>query len=377
MIAAGVSQPSVLPTRVAGSIDDFEQFFFTPASAQLSGVGNAEMKDLVQFVRQLDTGVAPIVGLAFTVNANNHALWATLVQPVAAITRTQVERGHAGFVVIQRLASGTTRWYYDATQQAFVDAANSAATTTLAQLVPPFATQPLTGNESVVFQATPVGSARRIASATGQAPVESRPQPSITNVTMVVADPWRDIVALDQNLPAGPGQSTAPHAADLPGHFDFGASTSPKSLRASAAFFSALANSFGVPATPRHEAPRRFRVYGTDIYHGATLAVRLPLAWNGTTPTQWRAVTMTLHPVRDAQGALVWETSAVIAPALVQAMQCGWFAAPGVQATWDTGVVPSGSPLDPANYNLVRFTVTNEHPATPLYDTLQIPLVIE
>lgn len=337
---------------------------FTPPGVQTD--------DVVQFVREFDTGIAPAAGDALSITSGNHSQWAGGLDGVVQVAIDQCNRGHIGLAVERRIGTNTTRLFYNVRLQVFADPTSPdtvASHWSLAgigatpPLVPAFGTQPLAPNDVIVFQSTPVGSERRMGSASGTLTVQTRGAPTVSQVTMVVSDPWKPITSLSGNLP-GMGftwQSAVPQ---------------PKSIVAHETLRSALAGSFGVPTAVRHEAPRRFRVTGANIFLGARLTVFLPQSWNGTTVMSWMPVTFDLNPVRDGQN-LFWETSATVAPLAAYAMLAGWTAAPGVQTTLDTGVATPA--LNPAAFNQYAFAVSNEHPTAtpPPFVLLNAPLTIQ
>ncbi|MEZ5964657.1 MAG: hypothetical protein R3F56_12480 [Planctomycetota bacterium] len=343
------------------SVNTLVGSIFTP-----NGVNTS---DIVQFVREFDTGIAPSACDAFSITAGNVAQWAGGLQVVAQVAIDQCERGHIGLAVERRVGTSTTNLFYDVRQQVFADPNNPGnpasfwtlnGTTPNGQLVP----ATLAANDVIVFQATPVGSERRIASASGTATVQTRSAPTVSSVTMVVSDPWKAVTGLSANLGLG-------------FNWQGPAALFPKSIVAHQTLFTALSGTFGVPSAIRHEAPRRFRVTGGNIFQGARLTVFLPQTWSGTTVTSWTPLTFDLNPVRE-NGTLFWETSATIAPLHQYAMLCGWVNAPGVQSTLDTGS-PGAQTLNPSAFNQYAFAVSNEHPTAspPPFGLLYAPLTIQ
>lgn len=340
----------------ARTINGLIHFQFTPAG----DTGH----DVTEFVRELDTGVAPIVGLSVSATS---ASVLPMVDVALQIGEAQAEAGNAGLVVRRRVGGSSVDLFYNVIRRVYTDPTNPASTTTVftrAGIPPaqPLLPPSLSGTDLIVIEAVPVGSERRIAAPTGQLLVQANTAPTITSATcgLSVQPMWEPILQLSGNLgPPGAGFNWT------------GANAPPKSVLGAAAFRTALAGTFGVPAATRHEAPRRIRITGTNIQLGAKLELRLPVVWGTVggvpTPQAWASATFDLNPVQLASG-LVFETSATIDPLTVYAMLCGWIAAPGVQATLDTGT-PAPASLNPAQHNVFELRVHNENPGAPATST--------
>jgi len=341
---------------------------------QFTEPGDNAGADMTAFVRQLDTGVAPIVGLSLSVASGGLG---PQVDVAVRLAEEQVEAGNADLIVRRRVGGVSVDLFYNVLRQRYTDPTNPGSTSVVfrgplpTSSDPPLLPASLAAGDLIVFEAVPVGSGRRIASPSGTLVVQANSAPSITagassRTGLIVPPLWQPILQFQANVSpanwAGPGPL-------------------PKTARAATAFHNALvaAGGFGVTNPRHHEAPRRIRIEGSNLQLGAKLELWLPRTWSTTTPpvpTAWIAATSDLNPVLDA-GSVVFETSATIDPLTVAAMQCGWTGAPGVQDLLDTGALPAGVTLAPSSHNVYVLRVLNENPGGAAAGAVVTPLVLK
>ncbi|MBI3843730.1 MAG: hypothetical protein HY292_03725 [Planctomycetes bacterium] len=350
-------------------------FDYTGASGPNGGLAAGEQQQLeavIQFCREFDTGVAPSVGPALTVTTSN----ACAAAPLLALGETQAQRANCGIAVYRRVNGTAQGLYYDVTQNLYVDVASPTTTFTTSQLLGlTGCTTTLGANDVVIVEGVHVGSERRVASLTGIAPAPPPTQPTPSGITLLPAMPathWAFVPQFTKNW--------SPPAAGAPGPNDFvwqqPSLPEPKSLKAMRLMQNALitAGGFG-PTAPRHEAPRRFRVSGTNIRHGAKLRLRMPHPQSPGVPPPYANVPantflieLDLQPAIDpATNTVVWETTAEVDPFVLYMMMNGGIWAPDVMNLF-LGVFPSpGQPtlLSPTAWNQYTVEVVNEGNPTP------------
>jgi hypothetical protein len=299
------------------------------------GMSTADTNDVALFVRQLDTGVAPIVGRAFTVDepamGDPGAVAAAL-----DLMEGQVLAANAGLAVHARICDTLRGYYFD------LGNTNYPYVEELQPGLPPLGrfsraellafVAPSTGDPDnlLVFQSTALGSERRIAYVLGGLPADL-PTNTPSGIVLLAMRP--------STAHVGIGGMTRNW---LDGFFDgrFNTLTNNKSivycqisLLQHAA--SAVPSSFGLTAA-RPDAPRRFVVKGSAIQRGAWLRLYAPTASDEATATETTPPTTTpspsthplalelpLHPARDAGGQLVWQTDVELESRFVYALLNG------------------------------------------------------
>ena len=308
----------------------------------------AQVEALIAFTRQFDTGLARLVGAAYTYvpgDSNNDAARKILEQ--------QAEEANIGLAVYTRHTGVERGYFYDlsVSPPVYRDANSGNVVTgpTLGNRLSQF-------GGTVVLQATPVGSERRIASLTGQSISTGNPAATPVNITlepMAPSTPYVDVARFTANV------DPTPPAISL------------QSLRTLQD--AVVGPDFGVQ-TLRHEPPRRFRISGQNIRQGATLL--LGMASGGTpmsSPVQ--SIEMPLYPTahRTQSGEIIWETTVEADPRITLALLNGGLWAPGVAETLQ-GQLPPSQPLDPYAWNQFLVLVVNEDGSfnTPGWQTLRV-----
>lgn len=349
LLHAGMSS---LILELSLSINDFVHrgfalLFFDPPK------GDA----VTEFVRQFDTGTAPAIGLAATVDPLNPAIHLAMFN----LLEQQAREANVGVAVYTRSANIERGFWFDVEAGLYREE-NGFLVLTRAQII----ALVVGAGDTVVVQATPTGSERRVASLTGNpaalpgpAPAQLALQPAVPNTLFVgttdLTGNW------DPNHP-----NPALRFAWDPVFGD-----EPISLISMRTLQTAVQGQFGVPGAPlRHEVPRRLRVSGLGIRNGAKLGIELPSSSINDPPA--RTIWFDLSPTRyqDGQGRTVWETAEEIDPMTAMAWLCGGYWAPGVRDVL-TGTVPPNTPLAPAAWNRFTVSVRNEDGTLGVAGTLQ------
>lgn len=357
------AQSGLLHEGTGGTINGFITNTFLPAFPPLSNPpvstdgGVQQVQDLIDFVRTYDWGIGPFVGIPITVSPSHSVAPATITS-----VEEQVKLANCGLVVYLRESSTETRLYFDVTLSPPAYRIEGTATTMTQAAILAAASA---SNAVAVFQATPLGSERRMASATGVATEPGGPAPSnVTLLPMRAPTQWLEVAQLTKNWPAGTGTN------------DFNWTVSgiptPISLAAMRIYqdklISVYAGGSGLDLgvhSKRHEPTRRLAVDGDDIRPGAVLELQMAGLGSTAPPTLSSTVTLKLelHPRLDGEN-LLWETTAEADPQVQLILLNGGPNAPDVQNVHD-GSVAEGAPntLDPTTWDLYGVRVVNSNGA--------------
>lgn len=256
----GAQNPQNPFTAATPSINAFNQSSF--GNAMLA----SQLEALTEYVRSFDTGMAPASGRSFN-------LASATAQADLELMEEQVALGNAGLVVREYSTTGSLGYWFDVTlgtpplSFGMYRLEGTSTVLTRADLL-----AHLVSGTALIAQGTPQGEERRIASSTGAATPLSGASPSAVTLMPMIPNSYnRDVYRLAGLLHE---TITAPGTpADL-------VATSVWTLRTLQA---GVAGSFNVPSTPRHEPPRRFRVKGSNIRHGAKLILGMTNVQLGTT----------------------------------------------------------------------------------------------
>ena len=300
-----------------------------------------ERAALTEFVRQLDTGVAPAAGFAYTVDP---ALGNTgLNQVVFDGLEGQVEDANVGLGVYTRNGGVVKGYWYDVTGAVgSTGVYREEGTTNTISRATLLGLAVGTGNV-VIAQGTPLGAERRWASANGvaaQIADTANPPNTITLENMAPNTAFVDVTKFNLQLNLG-----------MP--VNSGSIWSQRTLQQTVA-----GGGWGVPAV-RHEPPRRFRITGTNVRPGAKLLFAMA---SGTTPASFpvQIMEMEIYPTRYAStGRRVWETNAELDAMHTFALLNGGYWAPDVLNVL-LRTVTTGPSLDPTNWNRFLVAVLNE-----------------
>ena len=255
-----------------------------------------QRRDLSNFIRSLDTGTAPAIGYAYTMTGVQGP---DLVE--LRFFLDQVGEANIGWVVHTTIGGTPASHWFDLVSVTFKDDLTSGTMSLLDVL------NHAGNNELVVLQAVPVGSARRIADYGRLGLEDSGTKP--LNVTMQPMTPptqWEDSGGLVSmwdpanplvNFPTG----SVATGMDIKESHD-------RMIHMQQALIDAETNNGFVTGidSKKHEIPRRFRVAGDNIRHGALLTIFMP------TGTGSERLTMQLHPTKyksSKTGPRVWETT--------------------------------------------------------------------
>ncbi|MCH9651963.1 MAG: hypothetical protein K0U98_27285 [Deltaproteobacteria bacterium] len=346
-----------------------------------------ELTDLNQFVHEMDWGVGPMIGVPQTVNPGNVANALNFTPPLDCANpasasfnailcmEAQADIANAGVAVQVNISGFQAGLWYDPTQ-----------------LPPVYWLEPFTGfsitragllglvtnpGDQLVFQSVPLGDERRIAGIRGTTvPIPGVAPASLSLLPMVPDTSYQRVQTLTANWnnftwpytnpPFNPSQPQAifPHILKV---FQHGLIQN-----------AVPQNGFGLglPGTPlRHDSPRRFRVSGNNIRHGAELHVFIPndvLGPPNPNGPQDQINTIDLaiplYPTTErdpTNGNLpVWQTAVELEPFFYYAMMLGGGAAPGVAATFNDWFNTISEPpppafFDPLNWNFHFIQVVN------------------
>ena len=299
------------------------------------GVPNAGLLELKQLVRELDWGVAPLVGRSHTVDSTSNAVgdpgWST-TQSTLDLFEQQAALANVGVAVAARLGGQDSGFWLDLTQ--------SPATYRLEGGTAQWTRSALLGlvtgsHDRLVFLATPLGSERRVASVggtsaplIGPAPTELLLRPCPTSTANAV------IPTMLGNWDPLASGGTAPFAW-------LGSVPTPPFLKSLRLLQYGLVNDaagqFGLTQL-RHEAPRRFAVAGHGIQPGARLRLSVP---HSTTPPDPQGPVdgfpvleflLPIHPTAEvlADGRRVWQTAVEVEPLVLYQLLMGGPLAQGV-----------------------------------------------
>lgn len=345
----GIAVP-VAPLR---SINDFlHRRFRDDMPADTPAEKDLQIADVVAFVRQLDSGTAPLIGRAHTLlagSATNQAEFDRMQE--------QVEQANVGVVAWTRLNGVALGFRYDLERATFVDDA-SGRTVTFASLQAAVTANPA---NVVVLQTVPIGSERRIAGGVATARRLTGPAPgAIELLPMAPPTQWELAGSLTRLW-----NDTGAHPLLEPRR-------SHRAMRAMQAVLLAALPAFDVGVHQRkHEPPRRFRVAGTDIRLGARLRLDLPTDTTTTIPLE-----LPLFPTRLLHnGKRVWETTVEAdAEQTLMLLVGGPFRARVEAVRVDPTL---GAALQPAQDNrytvtVINTTPTGDQPSAPVTAILRI-----
>ncbi|MEZ5988848.1 MAG: hypothetical protein R3F30_06945 [Planctomycetota bacterium] len=342
------------------SINDFVTFVFGHHFAQQD---LPELYALIQFVREFDRGVAPLVGLAFTVEQGR----TQGLGIVFDLFEGQAERAHAGLVVQAWLGAGRRGFVFEPElpgPNRYREVGGPGALLSRAQLLSLL----VAAGDHLVVQATPLGEELRLAAVDGRARVPLGLAPSA--LSLEPARPmlaWRRVPSLTGNWTPGKGPSDFWWTGVYEGtSIPVPEPASLRSLRAMQYGMVQDGTNLGIKGL-RHEAPRRLRVSGRDLRRGAQLVLFSPDDPTAPppyrTPRPVRTLVLPLNPTGDldGRGLPVWETSAELDPRQLYTLMLGGPRAPGVAAAL-AGTLPE-PPLkgtfDPTRWNLHWLWVVN------------------
>ncbi len=267
-----------------------------------------QLEALTEFVRQFDTGTAPLAGFAYTVDPTLAPLNSGLNKIVLKRLESQVDEANVGLAVYARNLGIEKGFWFDvtATPPIYVEEGTTNLLTREQVLA-------LTsGNDNVVIaQGTPLGTERRRASSSGTATGLTGPTPA--NVTLEAMAPntaYVDVSLFDQHL----GLSQPPD-------------TSIWTLRT---LQQSVLGLFGVPPVLRHEPPRRFRITADNVLPGAQLLFAMAA---GPNPEELpvEIMVMDLYPTKYTSGGRqIWETRVELDATQSFALLNGGYWAPSV-----------------------------------------------
>lgn len=342
------------------SINDFTLFVF---GHEFQNDKKPRLDAITQFLREFDTGVAPLVGFPLTVD--RAAAGRAMTRLAFDFFERQARAANAGVAVQARIA-GKERGFWFAPERGLYQeepgdrSLDRSSLLALAQR----------GDDLLVVQGTPLGNERRIASPSGKPEVRRGPAPSeIRLEAMVPNTAWEKVPSLTKNWVPGP--LADPLAFVWTGVFS-GTQVpvpEPPSLRALRLLQYGLVQDAGELRGLRHEAPRRFRVSGREIRPGATLVLYVPN--DPTTPPPYDKGFRPMIPIqlpvyatgdKTITGAPIFATAVEADAQLTYVLSLGGPAAPGIKDAFDGRLEepPAKGTFDPGRWNKHWVWVVNE-----------------
>ncbi|MCH9648248.1 MAG: hypothetical protein K0U98_08415 [Deltaproteobacteria bacterium] len=301
------------------------------------------LHSLNQFGHEFDWGLAPTAGLSYTVTAANKNLQGTT--NAFSISEGQAKLANSGLAV-QAFIGGSWRgfWYdFSGPVPIYREEPHILGVTldraSLLNLV-------TAADDRLVLVATPLGSERRMAAPSGNAlrlvaaaPSQIELLPMAPN-TAYFEVPKLSLLWEDPAFLANPGNFPATNDNEVHGN----------SLSHTVRLYQYGLLQDGPPGaygldSVRHEAPRRFRVQGKGIEHGATLRIFTHNSQSGNPPNpnlsleaqsdEFRELVLPIHPTDVIDdGRRIWETAVELEPLLFYRLMVGGQFAPGVPATY-------------------------------------------
>ncbi len=322
------------------TINTFITGTFTVVMPGLTAADRAiQVQAMTQFVRQLDTGTAPLAGFSYTIDPTANPLDSGANKAAFDLGEAQVAEANIGLGVFT-LQNGAVHGFWLDTTLA-TPAYREEGTTNLTTRAALLALAAIPGNV-VILQATPLGTERRWASSNGVATLISNPSAIPANLVLEKMAPntaFVDIPKFGKNL-----NLTAPANSSI---------WTERTLQQSAF----AAGGMGVPSV-RHEPPRRFRITGDNIRPGAKMLLGIA---SGTTAASLpvQVMVMDLYPTTHlSNGRQVWETLAELDATQTFALLNGGYWAPDVLNVLMRTV--SAPLLKPTTWNKYLVGVLNE-----------------
>lgn len=314
----GLTHDGIATVNTSRSIDHF-MFSFQASTTQL------DRDRLAHFVRSFDTGTAPIVGLVRVLGVDPAG-----DGPALDLFEEQAREGNAGLAVRVHTGAIFQGYWFDVLAPVVNYRRDNQVALTRAQLL-----QLAAAGATVIVQATPPRGERRFASQSGVPAMLTGPAP--TNVKLLPMVPN----TLFDSVPS------------------FLANVRPANMSPSLSIQAYLEDqlaphALGIPTTPIHQPPRRFRVAGNDIRHGAKLVLGMKRDLSGNTR---RSGAFDLVPVRLG-GQVYWESMEELDPLQQLVWLAGGPDAAGVGQVLANQI--PGPVLDPAQWNDYLVTIVNE-----------------
>ncbi len=321
----------------------------------------ARLTDLVTFLRELDSGTAPVIGLVETFD-NGAGV-------TASVDLMEAQAFEANCDVVVHVVDGSPpvlRGYYLdvlASSTAPVTPRYREATAGVGPLV---TRATLLQNATAVFQAVPVGSGRRIADPAGTGDWAALTGPAASNVVLEAMRPatqWREVASVYKNWNRGTGPDdfqwlTVANQGGTWVNWPNG-NPDPAFPRAQRQLQAGLLDDTGTPRFGltvnangefHHEPPRRFRVSGDDIRQGARLLLLFSSdpVQPGPSSSNISYIEAPLFPALDqSTGELVWETAVEANALTTLALLHGSVYVPGVELVTLGGVPDGQTAIDP------------------------------
>jgi hypothetical protein len=324
--------------------------------------------DITRFVREVDSGVGPLVGQSYSINtANVNDTSPGGTNDTLNLWEQQSLKANHGLAVQANLTGLRRGFWFDPipVPPVYREEPVGAVLTRSALLA--LVTQ---STDLLVVHATPLGSERRFAW-----PNSGNPPPlaglSPTNITLEPMRPntaYAPVPQLTKNwIPVELGGDFNWTGDDPPG-----TALTPPFVKLVRIFQRALLNQYGLTAL-RHEAPRRFRVAMDNGRHGARLSLKMATDTTANSPqnsTTFLTFELPVYPTSEvnAQGRSIWETAVEADPLTLYTLMLGGPAGTKVQETlddpFDAPEPPPANYFNPVRWNSYLVEVKNEDGTT-------------
>ncbi len=301
------------------SLNGFNTNFFTGGRFCPPGVQYCKnIQALMEFIHQFDTGTAPMVGRAINITLDNIAS-PEIISAVDDLQR-QADVANAGIAAHVWNAANMRGFWYDLSvsppvfrEEGGTSALDRAALFALVQGT----------RDRLILHGVPLGSERRFAHPNGTPAVLTGPTPGTIRLQPMVPNTGYarvpELTLFWDNANATFNGTTG-HTVRL---YQFG-------------LINDAPNGYGL-CTIRHEAPRRFRVSGKGIRHGAQLHLYVhddeaapgppDTALGPEDPAQVAMLKLTLplhaSATRGDDGEVYWETAVELEPLLFYRLMAG------------------------------------------------------
>lgn len=390
------SSPNFLQTGDFGMGHDGLRGFSINGFVGTTPLDATSQNDVTQFIREFDSGVAPIVGRTITVyrvdvnslgNFTSAAAWkGALVTEM----ETQAQLANAGLAADFYDDDGTADgnpndvelargfWYKVTALTTPQSGARpykeeNASTTVNRRSLLLLMTN---GLDCVTFTATPLGSERRVASLSGDASIPSGAPTSIQQIGTIPNTSNADGIGMTVN-----GSLTWNGNAGVGTQLGF---QFPTRIQAFEAFRSAC--QIAIPplittAANQFEFPRRLRFTGVGLEEGGYVKLGIdmnlvdvpPLDPPGTSAAgDFQYIRLPIHPTNSFAGSnRIWETTVELEPQVLYMLLLGGPKGPGISETLAGN--PTIPPYDPTNW--ARFKLSYTSPSNVSTAETLVPLI--
>lgn len=313
---------------------------------------STDVEDMTAFVRQLDHGIAPIVGRAVTVTLDDVSsgnLAAGWKKELVEEMETQAGLANCGLSVHLYDATSNSHselvkgfWYVVGVAE-YREEGTASTDSSRADLIAMLSDNTALRKDTLVFTATPLGSERRVASLSGSATHPDNSSPAAPDLIGTTPN-TSNLIVLDSAFP-----STTDSNGGLLTWTNSSPFVFPDKQRVMEHFRAQCMALGQVPSSIVHDAPRRLRFTGPDFREGGKILFGIPLVEPDASPVDGEFVFLTLpiYPTEaEHEEQQVWETNVEFEPFFLYMLLLGGPNAPDVidtlagnSPTFDSGDV--------------------------------------